>query len=180
MRKVTAVLVLVAVLSGSMVAGCAGPGPRPPLVPSPSATPLFASDEEALAAAEAAYGEYLEVLDESLRTFDVSKLSHVASQDALQGAIDAVLEFQEKGTRLVGHSLIDTSSLAAPSSMNEVSIYSCLDLSGTDVVNEAGDSTLPSSRTDRYPMEVRLVREPSSLRLLVYLEDVWTGGNFCE
>ena len=59
-RPAAVALVIVAALS---VSACAPPAPAEPPKASPSSTALFASDEEALAAAEEAYREYQHVSD---------------------------------------------------------------------------------------------------------------------
>ena len=56
------VILTVAVLFA--LAGCVPSDSQPSAAPSPSATPVFASDAEALAAAEKAYAAYLKVSDE--------------------------------------------------------------------------------------------------------------------
>jgi hypothetical protein len=55
MRR-TARLPLPLLLITLVLAGCTQPDPMPTPPPTPSASPVFASDEEALAAAEEAYG----------------------------------------------------------------------------------------------------------------------------
>src|SRR5690606_919779 len=62
MRR-TARLPLPLLLITLVLAGCTQPDPMPTPPPTPSAAPVFASDEEALAAAEEAYGKYLETVD---------------------------------------------------------------------------------------------------------------------
>ena len=47
-----------------LLAGCGGGDPIPTLPPTPSATPIFASEEEALAAAEDAYAAYRGMSDQ--------------------------------------------------------------------------------------------------------------------
>ena len=47
-----------------VLAGCAPDVPAIQVPPTPTVTPLFASDEEALAAAEEAYAAYLAMSDE--------------------------------------------------------------------------------------------------------------------
>ena len=65
MRR-TARLLPLAVLGAALLAGCLPTDP--PVTPPPTSDlePVFASDEEALAAAEEAYGAYLAAADEIL------------------------------------------------------------------------------------------------------------------
>ncbi len=58
MRSVVGALVLVGMLA---LTGCVDGDRLPTLPPTPTSTPIFASEEEALAAAEEAYAAYLEM-----------------------------------------------------------------------------------------------------------------------
>ena len=53
-----------ALASALVLTGCTAPPPHTVAVSSPTATPVFASDEEALAAAVEAYEKYLAVSDQ--------------------------------------------------------------------------------------------------------------------
>src|SRR5690606_7687607 len=66
MRR-TARLPLPLLLITLVLTGCTQPDPMPTPPPTPSSAPVFASDEEALAAAEEAYGKYLEESDQIIR-----------------------------------------------------------------------------------------------------------------
>ncbi len=160
--------------------GCGDPTPPITLAPTPSATPLFASDEEALAAAEAAYGAFVAALDLALSTYETGGLQDVATDQALAESVDSVGDFVDKGERLTGSSSISDSTLTGVVDPDDVWIYSCLDLSGTDVLDSQGRSSLPVNRVDHYPMEVHLVWVAQKKRLLVASEDVWGGSDFCK
>ena len=160
--------------------GCGDPVVPPSPSLTPTATPVFASEEEALAAAVAAYGAYLAVFDGALSDYDTTRLPQVATGSALEEALDAVRGFQDKQQVQTGSSAVDSTSLAGFSNAGELGLYACLDLSGTDVVNSAGESVLPETRIDRYPIEVYLTQSDESAQLVVFSEDVWSGDNFCD
>jgi len=61
LRRPTVIALVFALVAG--LTACTETARIPDAEPSPTATPLFASDEEALAAAVAAYEEFLTVLD---------------------------------------------------------------------------------------------------------------------
>ena len=63
MRTLAPVSALAIVIS-LMLGGCVPSAPAASPTPEPSSTPVFASEEEALAAAEEAYAAYLAVIDE--------------------------------------------------------------------------------------------------------------------
>ncbi|MES1170616.1 MAG: hypothetical protein ABUL47_08010, partial [Leifsonia sp.] len=77
---VLAAAVLLAVLAGCVPTGTPTKSPRA------TATPVFASDAEALAAAEKAYAAYESAVDRSLQTSSAEGLDAVATGDALSSA----------------------------------------------------------------------------------------------
>lgn len=168
-------------LSLLLLTGCV-PHPSPTLPsPEPTSTPVFASDEEALAAAEAAYREYEAEVDRSLSTYDQDGLPKVATGDALSAAIKAATDLEKRGQRQTGTSTIDSLSLVAGGAEDEsVQIYACLDVSGTDLVDGSGKSVVPSGRPTRFPVTVNLDWSSEAGVLLVSREEVWDGKDFCS
>lgn len=148
-------------------------------VPTASATPVFASDEEALAAAKEAYGAYLAELDRALTTLETSGLGAVASGRALSEAIDSVDGFREDGHVLVGASSFDSAKLIQAGAGGDVDIYVCWDISETDVVDESGVSTVLENRPSLFPMQVSLEWLEEKLLLIVREAEIWNGENFC-
>ncbi|CAN5218630.1 hypothetical protein BH11ACT5_BH11ACT5_17260 [soil metagenome] len=158
--------------------GCVGAGGERTQAPTPSPTPVFASDEAALAAAEVAYGAYLAGLDGALATLDHAGLEDVASGRALAEALDSVEGFREDEFRLTGQSSYDSASLIHAED-GYVEIYACWDISGTDIVDESGTPILIRDRPLRYPMQVSLEWVLSKSALVVSEAEVWDGENFC-
>lgn len=150
------------------------------------AAPLFATEEEALAAAEEAYAEYQAVLDRAFATYDVEPLKGVAVDAALGEAIDAVEGFRENGLVQVGSSTIDVISFVYPGGLTNGSIddpaqvNACLDISGTDIVDANGISAVVQGRRTLLPALVSLVISGPSHKILVSDEEIWDGENFCE
>lgn len=177
MRKITVGLVAALLLVG--VAGCSEPTPERTPVPTASATPVFASDEEALAAAEEAYGAYLAELDRALSTLETAGLEAVATDRALSEAIESVDGFKSDGHVLVGASSYDSASLIQAGIAGDVDIYACWDISETDVVDESGVSTVLKSRPSIFPMQISLDWLESGSRLIVREAEVWDGESFC-
>lgn len=169
------------------LAGCAPAASPPPSSSTPSATPVFASDAEALKAAETAYAAYQAAVDQSLQTGDPSKLNEVAVEKALATAKGAVEKFHEAGRRQVGLSSIDSVSAADMSPFTNgayrdsvAQIYACLDVSKVDVVDQSGRSVSTPGRVTRYPTLVSLKWSERVQRILVSEESVWNGKNFCS
>lgn len=165
-----------------LLAGCGGGDPIPTLPPTPSATPIFASEEEALAAAEDAYAAYQAAVDLALQTLDSSGLEDVATGAALETAIGSVEEFDQSGRHQVGSTQVrsiapvDLSSMLEGDATDIAQIYACIDLSKVSVV--AADGDVAQSPLAILPMIVGLTWGGG--RLLVAEEEVWDGSNFCD
>ena len=154
-------LALVLAASALIVSGCSSEAAVPSAPPAAEAEPLFASDEEALAAAEAAYQRYLEVFDEVFAAggADPSPLEAVAAGDALQADLDRAERFQTDNFTQTGTSEVLETSLQqhipGPAGEAEVITYTCLDsysitvltASGEDVGNPDRAATVTFSNT---------------------------------
>ncbi len=165
----------------SLVSGCV---PSQPLAytpaPQPTSTPVFASEEEALAAAVEAYAGYQREVDAALTTYDVSNLDTVADGEALSAALESVKSFEQSGRRQVGESVTRGESLAQADLLTAelVQIYACLDISATDVLDASGSSTVTGSRPETLSVIVSLEWRAGNDVLVVSSEEVW-DGDFC-
>jgi hypothetical protein len=153
----------------------------------PSSTPVFASDEEALAAATVAYKDYQAAVDRALSDYDTSGLARVATGEALRLAKESVKGFQEKSLRQVGRATIDRISLArvsqsarGESAGDSTQIYACLDTAAVNVLDSTGRSTALGGRQTRFPVLVDLTLDSKGPELKVANEGVWDGGDFCN
>ena len=168
-----------------LLAGCTGDDPIVLPVPDPTTAPVFATDEDALAAAEVAYGEYLRVIDQILADGgkDGDRLLEVATEDVVefeQTGFDRVLD---SGHRSIGTTSFDSMELqqydtAAVDGRAIVAVYVCDDLSEVDVVDAEGKSVVTSERQSRIPFEVTFDLG-SNTPLIVSSVEGWTGENFC-
>ena len=157
-----------------------------PPAPSPSATPVFASDEEALAAATKAYAAYLEVEDRVAEVGgdDLEELSNHVTAHQLSIEREAFKGFSSSGKVSRGASRFDTISLQKKSTATDgtttISLYLCLDVSDVRVLDTDGNDVTPAERPDRYPLEVDLQASNGSDSFLVSRSDAWRGDNFCK
>jgi len=175
-----------ALASALLLAGCTSDGPIVLPGPAPTTAPVFATDEDALAAAEVAYGEYLKVIDEILADGgkDGDRLLKVATEDVLrfeQTGFDRVLD---SGHRSVGHTKFDSMVLQQYEPLAQegepmVVVYVCDNLSEVDVVDATGKSVVEPGRKSRIPFEVSFdLTEESAL--IVSASEGWTGEDFCD
>lgn len=179
MRNSALLAVVVVALT---LTGCQPTDPVVVPQPEPSSTPLFASEEEALAAAEEAFAAYLAVLDGISAGGGVAadRLSEVATEEVVVRESAGLKEMAEHGERTVGSRMVDSVSLQsfdATSVEATVTIYACQDFSALDVVDQSGASVLASGRQTRYPLVVTFSERGSSL--VVAGVDDWTGADFC-
>jgi len=180
MRITLAVVLGVVALA---LAGCTpGPGPLP-IPPSPTATPVFASDEEALEAAVGLFGEYLAFADTTSpqEQLEGGRLEGFLASEALDESRESLQEWVDNGWSSSGHSSIDSPQLQSyreSQGVAAVTFYLCEDLSAVDVVDGTGVSVVTPGRRDRLPLEVE-VSGQSSQNLRITRSDLWAGDDFC-
>lgn len=179
---------LSAMLALGIVLGLAGCIPSPPAVtpaPEPSVAPIFASDEEALAAAEEAYGRYLEVVDTVL-SGDVAPdeaetlLATVLTKVQLSEHIEALTSMQARNERATGTSTSDSAVLQQYDRRSDgegiIGIYICEDISGVDVVDSEGASTVRAGRVDRIRFEVSFDYNQNDGLLRIAEREIWRSS----
>jgi hypothetical protein len=178
MRR-TASLPLPLLLTALLLAGCTDPSPMPTPPSTPSQTPVFASDEEALAAAEEAYGKYLATVALVLADGgkDPERLSPLVGADLYDRDIPGYQQFAEEGWRGIGKITFTMSAQNLDLESGELNTYVCEDRSGFDVVNSAGASVVPDSRPDRTALEVGLIWDEG---LKIATQEGWEGGGVCD
>ncbi|MFT2815817.1 hypothetical protein [Leifsonia sp. A12D58] len=185
--RVAAVALLV-VLVGSLLSGCASTT-EPQPTPTPTATdavPVFASDEEALAAATEAYAAYLEADDrswsgnpESIEVFLQLTTGEAHNEDVSIRAL-----YAKNGWTRIGSTSISSMELQShgvnSDGLAEIRTYVCLDVSGADVLDSEGKSASKPDRPLVLPLEVAFLSNFSPESPLQLSESrVWSGQNFC-
>jgi hypothetical protein len=150
--------------------------------------PIFASNDEALAAAKAAYATYAALSDDIMRrrsaAVDFSGFSASVSATYLPQVAEARDSFTKAGHVGQGASSFDSVTLVQYSDSArdhaEVEVYMCSDVSGLRLLDVSGVDVTPADRIDRVPLQVSFIssgENPS--KLLVDKEDVWSGRDFC-
>ncbi|TFC95128.1 MULTISPECIES: hypothetical protein [Cryobacterium] len=188
MRTVTRDLTLstLALLVALSLAGCT-PEPEPQASEStaPTDAPVFASDEEALAAATEAYAAYLTAGDvaEGPGTPTREHFFSLSAGDAHEQDLSISSSFDEKGWTQIGSTSFDSMAVQAikinDENMWEIRAYVCLDVSASDIVDSNGVSVSKANRPLRVPLEVAFIRGQDNGHLQVSESRVWSGSNFC-
>jgi len=173
---VTATLLLV-------LTGCVPPSGHPSMSPSESATPVFSSNAEALAAAEKAYAAYLKVSDEIANDGgkDPKRLDGLATGSLLSDDLAGFASFAAKRWHSVGASQLTNTILQSanlePDGKGTVIVYLCEDVSGVDVLDENDVSVISAGRPKLQQFQVQL--EVSRSKLIPSEREPWTGSGIC-
>jgi hypothetical protein len=161
--------------------GCLAPSSPAP-TPLPSSTPVFESEEAALAAAEDAYREYLAVADQVFIDGGAhpERLEAVVTGDQLVAEIAGFRQVASDGYRSTGGTAFDHMELQrlSPDRSAEptVVVYVCEDISAVDIRNASGQSVVSASRPNRVLYEISFDAD-SHAKLRVSLKEPW--GSDC-
>ena len=168
-----------------LLSGCLPQQPTATPPPEATAAPIFASDEEALAAATAAYAAYLAMSDQIAAEGGANpeRLKPFVTADQLASASISFSVYQEKGLRAQGISTFDAVSVVqvdqAPNFAN-VDIYLCLDVSKVRAIDKTGSVVTSDDRPDRLPLEIGFeVDDSVPPELKLARSEPWSGFNFC-
>ncbi len=157
-----------------------------PIVPKPlpSSTPIFASDEEALAAAEEAYGDYQAVEDQISADggANATRINEVSTGAALTAALEGFQKYVAGEYHSTGVTGFEFSGLQqylerSADGLGVVAAYVCLDLTAIDVLDAANSSIVSPSRPDFQAFEVSF--DMVDGQLLLAARDPWTGSGVC-
>jgi hypothetical protein len=170
-------------LAAAGLAACSPDDPVIPPDPLPSVTPVFASDEEALAAAEKLYGEYQAAADAlgASGWKDPTVLNAFVRGDVLRDELASAESFREKGYVQIGQATFDSFVLQQIDDRGPgtvfITAYLCVDVSAVDVVNSEGESITSPDRPDRQPLEIDIDDVEGGLR--ISRSEAWAGQDFC-
>lgn len=188
-RSTAAVALALALCSGLVLAtlsACAAePGPTPTTSKATDA-PVFASDEEALAAAEKAYAAYLAASNEIIHAGGQAStdLSPFVTASFLEDEKSSLDWFVANGYHGEGDSTFDSLRLqqwsASSDQIAHASAYLCLDVSKTKVVDSGGNDVTASNRDPRLPFQVEFEgKSAGSDELIIAASSTWEGTDFC-
>lgn len=172
---------LACLLGAVALAGCA---PTDPPVATPTSTSIFASEEEALAAATDVYQQYNAAFDEALAKggADMSGLRGLVTEAHLAelekpGTIDT------NGWHTEGTSSFEVKSVDSYSpgeAETAIAVNVCRNLSAVQVVDSNGADVTPADWPDFVPLVVTFVSSDSeSTSLVVSKVDSWLEPEPC-
>jgi hypothetical protein len=151
-----------------------------------TSAPLFASDEEALAAARSTYEAFLNATDTVMAEggVDPERIDEFATVEVASSEKASIAQFVERGDRIRGRAQVDSVALQSYSSDlgegNEMTVYMCVDISEVVVYDEQGTSIVATARPNRIPFQVTFEAVPvKPPRLLVSSKAVWDGEGGC-
>lgn len=139
-----------ALLGAILVVGCS-----PTSEPDPIPTPLFQTDEEAFAAAEATYRAYVDALNSFRAGVQVEPFNFLTGE-ALESGVNARRQLEDSGVRIEGVSILRsfTGQQVTPESIVS---FACVDASETRVVATNGTDRTPASRSVVSGFEIRFI-----------------------
>jgi hypothetical protein len=171
---------VVAALVAMPLSGCSADA-KPSPSPSASAgetTPIFASDEEALAAAVAAYEAYLDVAQQIGEDGgeDAGRIREAVTDEYAEEEIPNYESLAENKYRVVGRGTLESPSLAERTN-DAVHIYGCVSVGTSRVVDSDGQDVTPPNRPTTVPLELTFQQIGDDL--LLAGSDLWPGDDFC-
>lgn len=179
MRLPNLVRASVGVLLLVVLSGCTPSDAIAPPEPTATFVAPYATDEEALAAAEAAYAEYTRISGEILRDGgkDAERIFEIAVGDFAQENFDGMENLEERGGYSTGVATFDQVELqrysATGGDREIITIYVCHDVSAVDVLDSAGVSVVPDDRLDRSRMEATFDFDRLSNSLKISSRENW-------
>ena len=184
-RPRTAAAGLLIFALAATLAGCSDTTRIPDPTPEATADPLFASDEEALAAAVEVYERYLAVSSQILQEGGANpeRLEPLVAPDVYAEELETFNEFASAGQRAIGANELVGSDLQQrvpdmDGATEEVISYMCISRANTDVVDADGNSIVPPNAPDRYVFEVVTVHDRESAR--IESRTLWDGFEACD
>jgi hypothetical protein len=169
-----------------LLSGCVPQGPEVTPPPVPSTEPVFASDEEALAAATDAYKAYLAMSDLIAQEGgkDPERIAPFVTAEWLEKEMEGNSELLKSGRKLVGNFEVVQTRLQqlyeAESAQLTVTIYACLSPNEARVIDSSGVDVTPDMvRTRRWTEATFIVDTHADPKLLLSGDEPWLTDSSC-
>lgn len=176
----------IAISVALLLGGCVEPQPNGTPTPNPSVTPIFESEEAALAAAEAAYAEYVKVANLIAQEggTNPSRLAPLVTKEWLDKEVSVFEAFATTGNRQTGSSSFRIAELQQLEDDGRgtasVVVNACSDSSGVRFLNAAGDDVTPNDRQNVVALELTFEAIKSGqVTMLLAGSAPWRDSSFC-
>ena len=166
------------------LAGCSNTAEIPRADASPSASPLFASEDEALEAATAVYAEYNATASAIFqqRGDGVERLKPLLSDQLYEEEAASIQEAVDSGITTKGTSRTTGVELqqydSGPAGIASVAFYACSINDQVTALDESGNPSQEQPEVIEVTLEV-IVSSDSDGRLFISRRDFWAEGNQC-
>tara|TARA_R110002124_G_scaffold107561_5_gene260031 strand:- start:4687 stop:5241 length:555 start_codon:yes stop_codon:yes gene_type:complete len=170
----------IGVLLLASLSGCAPSGT--PESPEPTATFVapYATDEEALAAAEEAYAEFVDISNNILNEGGAApeRIKAITAGEFADRTLESYTDFGLEGKKSIGDARFDSAVLQrySPGGGNReiITIYLCHDVSEVELLDAQGVSLVKSDRQNRVRLQVTFDFDDTDQTLRISERDVWT------
>lgn len=184
-RPRTAAAGLLIFALAATLAGCSDTTRIPDPTPEATADPLFASDEEALAAAVEVYERYLVEADEALidPELPLDALEQIASEELVGNITSIRADLESQGLSLTGFRTVTNSefqSVAPEGDGTAVTFYVCESVEATDLLNADGTSAIGADRNPLSEWQPTVTFGEDGLEAIVTERELWQGGGICD
>jgi hypothetical protein len=182
-RRLALVALPLALLAGALSA-CTESTRIPPAEPTAEVAPLFATDEEALEAATAAYEEFLRVSSQILQDggADPDRLRPLVSDEVYASEAEGFAALSQNDWKLTGSTeltgMLLQQHMQGPPGSAQVIAYACVTVAGTDVVDSMGVSQVEPDRVTDLQFEVVFASTDES-SLLIERKTLWDEEVTC-
>lgn len=164
-------------------AACTDASPTPTPLSTPTAeTPIFASDEEALAAAEGAYARYVAIDAEigAAGGEGAERIGEVVAEPYAGEIVEDYDAMMSRGYRTSGTITADRFQLVQrerAGASETIQVYACVGVGNTRILDATGADVTPPERTAVVPMIVEFLADADGVK--VSGSAPWSGENFC-
>lgn len=184
-RSLTAVTGLLLLGLTTTLVGCSDTTRLPDPTPEATADPLFASDEEALAAAVEVYERYLVAADEALNdpSMSLDALEQIANEELVSNITSIRANLAEQGLSLTGFRTLTNSeyqSVALEEEGTAVTFYVCESVEATDLLNPDGTSAVGADRNPLSEWQPTVTFSGDGSEAIVTERELWQGGGICD
>lgn len=157
---------------------------EPQATPTPTKTAIFASEDEALAAAVTVYKKYSEAYFAVLASgvADYQRVRDFVTRGYFT-ELNGDTSFENKGEHTEGAPEFDSAALIDLHQSQEsatIQIRICQDVSNVNIYNSNDELLSTDSRQLRFPIELSLRWDNKDNVLRIADEGPWQGENFCS